>query len=158
MNRLIVIMTLVLLAGCNGTGVKSRLKSLDESINAYAQALRWGRYDDAQQFHKTRDGERIALDEHVMADIRVTGYSVRETSFDEEGDSADVQAEFKYFITSRGTLHTKVVPQTWWYDDDGKRWFLDSGLPDFTPVKPGERDSANGEKKLDPRIKEVPRD
>ncbi len=156
MNRPVAILVLALLAGCAGTGVKSRLKSLDDAINAYAQALRWARYDDAQQFHMTRDGERIVLDEHVMANIRVTGYSVRETAFDEEGNTADVQAEFKYFITTRGTLQTKVVPQTWWYDEESRRWLLDSGLPDFTPVKAEPAAPAGSEKK-EPQVREVPR-
>lgn len=156
MNRFLPVMMLALLAGCAGTAAKSRLKSLDDAINAYAQALRWGRYDDAQQFHMTRDGERIVLDEHVMENIRVTGYAVRETAFDEEANTAEVQAEFKYFITTRGTLQTKVVPQTWWYDEESKRWLVDSGLPDFTPTKPDDRDAGGGKK--DPRIREVPRD
>lgn len=157
MNRLLPVLMLALLAGCAGSAAKSRLKSLDDAINAYALALRWARYDDAQQFHMTRDGERIVLDEHVMENIRVTGYAVRETAFDEEANTAEVQAEFKYFITTRGTLQTKVVPQTWWYDEESKRWLVDSGLPDFTPVKPDDG-TADGGGKKDPRIREVPRD
>lgn len=157
MNRILVSALLVLLFGCNGAGTKTRLRSLDDAINAYAQALRWGRYDDAQQFHMTRDGERIVLDEHVMADIRVTGYSVRETVFDAEGTSAQVQAEFKYFITSRGTLQSRVVPQTWWYDEESKRWFMDSGLPDFSPAKAAVPGAAADGERVAPEVREVPR-
>jgi hypothetical protein len=153
MNRITAcIVLLATLAGCNGGSVKSRLATLDLAISTYADALRWGRYDDAQKFHLTRDGETVALDEHTMADIRITGYSVRETNFDEEGTEADVQAEFKYFFTSRGTLQTKVVPQKWWYEEESKRWLLESGLPDFTPGP------VNKPETRDPRIKEVPRE
>jgi hypothetical protein len=155
MKKLIGLLVLVMLAGCNGTGVKSRLKSLDDSINAYAQALRWGRYEDAQVFHMGRDGRRIVLDEHTMKDIRVTGYSVRETVLDEEGTTAEVQAEFKYFITNRGALQTKVVPQTWWHDDESKRWLLDSGLPDFKGMAATKGDA---KQEQDPRIREIPRE
>jgi hypothetical protein len=157
MHRIVVVSMLVLLAGCTGTGTKMRLRSLDDAINAYAQALRWGRYDDAQQFHMTRDGGRIVLDEHVMADIRVTGYAVRETVFDEEGTTAQVQAEFKYFITSRGTLQSRVVPQTWWYDEESKRWFLDSGLPDFSPARATAPAAAGEGERVTPRVREMPR-
>ncbi len=146
MNKLVGLLVLALLAGCMGSGVKSRMKSLDVSITAYAEALRWGRYDDAQKFHLTRDGVRIALDEHAMKDIRVTEYSVRETKMDDDGEAADVQAEFKYFIANRGALQTKVEPQIWWHDKESKRWLLDSGLPDFT-----------GNDGKEPRIKIVPR-
>ena len=155
MNKLLGLLVLAMLAGCNGAGVKSRVKSLDEAINAYAQALRWGRYDDAQVFHMSRDGKRIALDEHTMADIRVTGYSVRETVLDEEGTTADVQAEFKYFVTNRGALQTRVLPQTWWYDEESKRWLLDSGLPDFKGMA---APKGVTEPKQDPRIREIPRE
>ncbi len=154
MNKMLGLLVLVMLAGCNGTSVKSRMKSLDESINGYAQALRWGRYEDAQVFHMGRDGKRIPLDEHTMADIRVTGYSVRETALDEEGTTAEVQAEFKYFITNRGALQTIVVPQTWWHDDESHRWLLDSGLPDFKGLA---APKGEAEKKQDPRIREIPR-
>ena len=156
MNKVIGLLVLALLAGCNGPGsVKSRLKSLDDSTRAYAEALRWGRYDDAQVFHVGRDGRHIVLDEHTMADIRVTGYSVRETVVDEEGTTAEVQAEFKYFVTNRGALQTRVLPQTWWHDDESKRWLLDSGLPDFlgTAAPNGE-----AERKQDPRMREIPRE
>ncbi|MBI1731359.1 MAG: hypothetical protein HYR49_01145 [Gammaproteobacteria bacterium] len=145
---------LAVLAGCNGSGVKSRLTSLDEAINAYAQALRWGRYDDAQQFHLTRNGDRVALDETMMKDIRITAYAVRNTKFDEKANEADVQAEFKYFITNRGTLQTKLVPQKWWYEEESKRWLLESGLPDFTVATEPQDKPARRE----PRIREVPRD
>lgn len=155
MNKVLGLLVLTLLAGCNGTGVKSRLASLDESIRAYAEALRWGRYEDAQVFHMGRDGKRIVLDEHSMADIRVTGYSVRETVLNEEGTTAEVQAEFKYFITDRGALQTIVVPQTWWHDDKSKRWLLDSGLPDFKGLAAHKKEK---ESKKDPRIREIPRD
>jgi hypothetical protein len=152
MNRFTAgIVILAALAGCGGSGVKTRITSLDTAITDYANALRWGRYEDAQKFHKNRDGKSVALDEHSMKDIRITGYSVRETVFNEESTEADVQAEFKYFLTSRGTLQTKVLPQKWWYEEESKRWLLESGLPDFTPEakeKAGQRD---------PRIKEVPR-
>jgi hypothetical protein len=87
-----------------------------------------------------------------MKDIRITGYSIRETSFDEEGMTADVQAEFKYFLTSSGTLRTKVVPQKWWFEEESERWLLESGLPDFSP-EPGEKPEQR-----DPRIRELPRE
>ncbi len=155
MKKVLGLLVLVMLVGCSSSSVKSRLKSLDDSIHAYAEALRWGRYEDAQVFHMGRDGNRIILDEHTMADIRVTGYSVRETVMDEEGTTAEVQAEFKYFISNRGALQTIVVPQTWWHDDESKRWLLDSGLPDFKALA-----APKGTKDLkdDPRVREIPRD
>ena len=155
MSKVLGLLVLAMLAGCNGPGVKARLTSLDDSIRAYAEALRWGRYDDAQVFHMGRDGKRIVLDEHTMEDIRVTGYSVRETVLDEEGTTAEVQAEFKYFITNRGALQTIVVPQTWWHDDKSRRWLLDSGLPDFKGLAAHKGET---ERKPDPRIREVPRE
>jgi hypothetical protein len=148
----VCIVILAALAGCNGGSVKSRLATLDQAISAYGDALRWARYEDAQKFHLTPDGKTVALDEHAMKDIRITGYVVRETNFDEKGTTADVQAEFKYFFTSRGTLVTKVVPQKWWYEEESKRWLLESGLPDFTP------EPAHRPEERDPRIKEVPRE
>lgn len=154
MNRSLGLLLLIVVAGCTGVGVKSRLASLDEAINAYAQALRWGRYEDAQVFHTGRDGQRIMLDEHTMKDIRVTGYSVRETVFDEDSTTAQVQAEFKFFVTNRGALQTRVLPQTWWYDKESKRWLLDSGLPDFM----GTAAPKEQVERKDPRMREIPRE
>jgi len=155
MNKVLGLLILAMLAGCGGASTKSRLAALDTSIHAYAEALRWGRYDDAQVFHMGRDGNRIILDEHTMADIRVTGYSLRETVLDQEGTTAEVQAEFKYFITTRGALQTIVVAQTWWHDEESKRWLLDSGLPDFKGLAAPKGEK---EKKKDPRIREIPRE
>ncbi|MBI2993153.1 MAG: hypothetical protein HYY48_03135 [Gammaproteobacteria bacterium] len=130
--RIIICSALVLLlTACGGGSSTKRLESLEEAINHYAQAMRWGRYDDAEAFHMSRDGQRYQFNLEGLESVRITGYAVRERQLNDNLVEAEVAGEYSYFNTSYGTLRHAPFQQKWWYNTESKRWFVEGGLPEF---------------------------
>jgi hypothetical protein len=134
MKRALLLMVLIsALSACGGGDTKRRLQILDRSIDEYAQAMRWARYQDAEAFHKTRDGEAQKLDLEALKHVRVTGYAIRSRNIDVEVQEADIEGDLQYFLDSRGTLQRTPLKQKWWYEEKSRRWFLESEPPRFLP-------------------------
>lgn len=131
MKKLIPLLVIVLVTGCNDSNVKKRLSSLDEAITQYSQALRWGRYQDAQAYHLTRDDKREPIEDKQVADVRVTGFVIQETDFNDDNTEAKVKGQYQYYLTTTGALKSIPFKQDWWYKEDAKRWFVANGPPDF---------------------------
>jgi hypothetical protein len=127
---LVILAIAALLTGC-GAGNRHRLDQLDQAVIRYAQALRWGRYEDAQEFHLTRTGERKRIDLEAMKHIRITGYVIQEKTMNDDLMEADVTGVIDYFNDSRGTVRQVPLRQTWWFESDSKRWFVSGELPEF---------------------------
>ena len=131
MGKLLPLLLACVLTGCNDTGVKIRLSSLDDAVQNYANAMRWGRYEDAQTSHLTRDGQRPMIEDEDIADVRVTHFVIRQTDFNEDKTEAKVSGQYKYYLTSSGMVRTIPFEQDWWYKEEDKRWFVANGPPDF---------------------------
>lgn len=129
-NLILMCAAATLLAGC-GAVDKYRLEQLDQAVVRYAQALRWGRYEDAQEYHLTRDGERRKIDAEAMQHIRITGYQIQEKTMSSDLMEAEVTGAIDYFNDSRGTIQQLPMRQTWWFEPNAKRWFVTGELPDF---------------------------
>jgi hypothetical protein len=127
---LITAAALLLLAACN-SGNSRKIESLDEAIIRYAQALRWGRYQDAQEFQRDRSGEKWKIDEQALEHIRITRYVVQESNLNDDITEADVNVVLEYFNDSKGTVRKVPFRQTWWYEPKSKRWFVEGELPEF---------------------------
>ena len=131
MRVFISIAFILLLSACSGTGSAKRLESLDEAINHYEQAMRWGRYEDAEAYHMTHDGQRLKFNLGELQKIQITAYTVRDRTLHEDLLGADVTGEYSYLSTSYGTLRHVQFQKKWWYEEKSKRWFVEGGLPDF---------------------------
>lgn len=130
-RKLIFISTLAaLLAGC-GAMESHRLGLLDQAIIRYSQALRWQRYEDAQAYHMTREGERRKIDQEALKHIRISGYQIQEKNMGDDLMEAEVVGVMEYFNDSRGTIRKVPMTQTWWFDPESKRWFVTGELPQF---------------------------
>lgn len=134
MNRLIpaLLGVVILLSGCNSDGgVKRKIGSLDKAIEDYAAALRWGRYQDAHDYHAEKDGSKPALPLDRLEQIRVTAHNFYEKNVNEEVSEASVKGEIKYYHTDYGTVRKLPLEQVWWYDPEAKRWYLQGEMPKF---------------------------
>lgn len=131
MRIFITIAFTLLLAACGGSGSAKRLETLDDAVNHYAQAMRWGRYEDAETYHMARDGQRLKFNLQELENIHITSYTVRDRDLHEDLLGADVTGEYSYFSTSYGTLRQVQFQQKWWYEEKSKRWFVDGKLPEF---------------------------
>jgi hypothetical protein len=125
-----ILVASTLLVACGGVD-KYRLDQLEQAIVRYAQALRWGRYEDAQEYHLTRDGERSKIDKEAMRHIRITGYQIHEKTMNDDLMEAEVTGVMDYFNDDRGTVRQVPLRQTWWFEPSSKRWFVSGELPEF---------------------------
>lgn len=125
---LILLLTALLLAGCGSQSRKQR--ELDETLNAYRQAVRWGNLIQMEVFLSDAARENHALDaleRERFAQVRCTGYT--EVSPPLDNDDGSVSQTIEIEFTNIHTQSPKRVMdrQTWvWLDG---RWQLDSGLP-----------------------------
>jgi hypothetical protein len=119
------------LIGCSSTGEQKKLVSLNDAIDEYAYAMRFGRIDDAVSYHINEEGIKPDIDLSIMNSIRVTGFSIKERTVNPEQTEATVESEFNYYHDQYGTLRTLEYSQHWWYEPGSNRWFLDSEFPPF---------------------------
>jgi hypothetical protein len=123
----------LVLTGCASMESKERIESLDRSLITYGKALRWGEYEEAALYRLPRDGRPVkSVNRDDFKDIRVTSYQVFEQRFNRTQTEARVTMSISYYHEDTGTARTITDQQTWWYEPNQKRWFLDGDLPEFT--------------------------
>lgn len=123
-----------LLAGC-ATGSGSRDKALTEVLRSYGATVRWGDLAQATAFidPELRDAQApTQLDLQRMEQLRVAYY--RDDSGPVLLDASRAQQVVEIGLIN---VHTRVQRsvidrQEWRYDEQARRWWLVSGLPDLT--------------------------
>ncbi len=122
------------LAGC-ATGGPDR-KALDDTLDVYAVAIRWGELDTAiglidPEVRDTAGPSR--LDRERLEQMQVTGYEVLRAGTIGERYQQVVQVR----LVNRHTQRERTVTdaQEWRWDPQAKRWWLRSGLPDITAAR-----------------------
>ena len=119
------------LGGCAGVG--SEKNEMNETMYHYAAAVRWG---DVEQIIAFQDPKVLAEDPPEPIELerwrqlRVTGYRAR--GLEPQPDQSVVQfAEIEFMNKHTQTTSALVDREQWRYDEDAKRWWLTSGLPDL---------------------------
>lgn len=133
--RLAVVMlalTLFVLAACTANQVE---KSRGETFKQYETIIRWSQWDAAADFISPEYQEehpitRLEMDRLRL--FRVTAYTLRSTGIYDEGMTARQVVEIRMFNTTRAVEKSIIDEQEWRYNEEAKRWFLHSGLPDPT--------------------------
>lgn len=125
---LILLLTALLLAGCGSQSRKQR--ELDETLNAYRQAVRWGNLIQMEVFLSDAARENHALDaleRERFAQVRCTGYTEVSPPLDNDDGSVSQTVEIEFTNIHTQSPKRVMDRQTWvWLDG---RWQLDSGLP-----------------------------
>lgn len=116
------------LTGCATT--LDKMDSLNRTLRAYEKNIRWAKFDAAYSFHKWAPGEIPSIPKHLKY-IRVTGYDVSGSSFDEKTMTATQTVAIRYYSMETSVEHTLEDKQRWQYDADIKRWQLISPPPTF---------------------------
>jgi hypothetical protein len=130
-RKINILVLLFALTACGDSGVRKTVQDLDFAINDYAYALRWSRVDDAVAYHVNRDGDRPDIDLSAMQAIRVTGFTIREKNLNDDITGATVSGELDYYHNEYGTLRKVAYSQSWWYEPESKKWYLESDFPEF---------------------------
>jgi hypothetical protein len=127
------------LTGCSAMSSRDRATRFEEQVGHYAAAVRWGYYDTAASFIRPRVGSAPVPDCVPRAAVRVTSFQIREQSLSDDAREARVRAVIGYLSVESGAVREASDVETWWYDEDARRWFLDGGLPPVVcePVSPG---------------------
>lgn len=129
--RTVVILLALLLSACAGVG--SEKNKLEETLYLYAGAVRWGEVEQIIAFHDPKGLEESPpsdLELERWRQLRVTGYRSRAREPQPDGSIVHY-AEIEFM--NRHTLITSSLldREVWRYDEDAKRWWLVSGLPDL---------------------------
>lgn len=127
-----VVITLALLAGC---ATHARRDNLTDTLNAYANTLRWGDFSHALGFIDPDYRDAHPLDPLRQArykQVRVAGYDAGKGPV--PVSDTEVRQIVKIGVINRHTQHERFIVdhQTWRWDADAGRWWLRSGLPDIT--------------------------
>lgn len=129
-RTLMTVAATMLLAGCEGMKQKDQASRLDQSLRAYAGAIRWGNFDTAAAFAVPRGGANT-VNPASLDGTKVTGYVVRINSVNADADEASVHLSFTYYDETRATVGTINQDAMWYLDEKRKSWLMDGSLPRF---------------------------
>lgn len=131
-RALLMLLVAILLAGCPQT---QEDKSLSKTLSEYETFVRWAQWDAATNFvaaEYQQEHPITRLDLERLRLFRVTQYLVRSSTPVDNGDGLLQMVEIRMFNKNQARERTITDEQYWKYDQDSKRWFLHSGLPDPT--------------------------
>lgn len=135
----------LLLTGCWNMGASKRGNQFEQTIDAYRILIRWGQFEQAQNYIRLREGQIREFDSELYSNIRVTRYQlIDKIAIGEDLDDAreiHVITELEFNHADQITVHTVRYEQLWWYDQETERWFLDGNLPAFNLQKKGQQQS-----------------
>lgn len=131
MKFLICFLVALTITACSGLETKDRLSRLSDSVSSYSGAIRWQRFGDAYQFHMGKDGFRPKVDYTLYEHVKVTAYQIVEQGIDAEQMESQVKAVIKYYRDDTGTVQSMTHEQTWWFNEEKKRWMVDAAFPVF---------------------------
>ena len=134
MRRIVIAgSALLLLAGCATLQNKNTLR--DDTLDAYAAALRWGDFRGAWNY--VDPAVRAA---HPLTPQQQALYNtVRVAEYDTEGmtatdpDTIRQTAQISLIVKTSQRVYSVLDHQTWHWDAKAKHWWLESGLPDIRP-------------------------
>jgi uncharacterized protein YceK len=134
MRRIMLVgAALLLLAGCGTLQKKDSLR--DQTLEGYGAALRWGDFQSAWQY--VDPAVRAA---RPLTDQQKALYNtVRVAEYDAAGpmatgpDTIEQTATIGLIVKSSQRVYSVMDHQTWHWDAQAKRWWLESGLPDISP-------------------------
>lgn len=130
MRHWLLTFVLVLLAGCASLESQSRLEQFDKLTRGYAKALEWS--DFAVAYTATRAAQEAPLPNAAeLKDIKITAYKPVTPLVAQDGKTIKRVAQIRYVHTSRMAEHSLTMNEEWKYSDEARRWFLQSGFPQF---------------------------
>ncbi|QBQ56578.1 hypothetical protein E3U44_13445 [Nitrosococcus wardiae] len=122
------------LVGCAGGLTKERLVTLEDAIQAYASGVRWQHQELLSTLIRPQNGQPKPISQGFWDNVRVTGYEIHRRQLSEDALTAEVTIEFDYYHPDDSLIRKHTTQQSWWYEVESRRWFLDGGLPNFAKV------------------------
>jgi hypothetical protein len=132
--RVLFLLCLALLVACGNVstmGKKGRGNAFVETVEGYGKMLRWGYYDEAVGLLRNQDGSAVDSDPERVARYRISSYDIKSQLLSDTGAEGRVIVRIEYYDIDSGVLRTLDDAQSWWFDQESRRWFLASPLPNF---------------------------
>jgi hypothetical protein len=131
LKRLAGLLLIVLLAACAAT---VRNDAYTETLYQYQSMIRWGHFQDASAMvdPKYLELKPISrLDWERFQQIQISSYNPSPAVPVSETE-VQVTVEIEYVNIHRQTPRTIIDRQIWRFDEEAKRWWLTTGLPDLS--------------------------
>lgn len=134
MIRTVTLVLALALAACTEVQHQSENRALDLTLNAYANAIRWG---DIQQMLPFVEPDTLKA--HPLSELDLQRYKqVRFVSYSEQAPTPagphEVRQVVKISVLNVNTQTEREIidNQLWRYDEATKHWHIVSGLPNIT--------------------------
>lgn len=124
---------LLSLSGCASVEKTSKSDGLKSASLRYAKGLRWGDYEGAMALTRLPDGKVDQVDMKYLKNIKVTSYNLSPVILSESQEEGYVTLYLEYYHELRNSVHEITVSQTWRYDEEDKRWYCETPMPEFKP-------------------------
>lgn len=134
MRRIIIMacaVSLGLLSACATLHKQDKLR--DQTLEAYAAALRWGGFQDAWSYVDPQ----VRAAHPLTAQQKALYNTVRVAEYDTHGpvatgpDTIEQTAQIGLITKASQRMYTVIDHQRWRWDAEANRWWLESGLPDI---------------------------
>ncbi|MFC3551886.1 hypothetical protein ACFOLC_12825 [Lysobacter cavernae] len=125
---------LCLLAVAGGAVASRKTDKLDANQYAWSGAIRWGDFEGAWNLvdPKIREAQPVSdLEFERYKQVQITSYRDRGSNLDKKAGTAVRDVEIG--VVNRHTLAERSVRyrEQWRWDEEGKTWWLTTGLPDL---------------------------
>lgn len=131
LRNCLIMFVLLAITGCAGANLRNQVDKLNNTLTQYGVALRWAHYSQAISYHVNQDGEQALVDRNYLERFNVTSFRPIDPIVNEDGTEATIPIEIDYYDKEYGTLRNIKETQYWWFDEESKRWLIESGFPAF---------------------------
>ena len=129
--RCCLVIAMALILGCASYGERKQLDMLEQRTGNYETALRWGRYELASAFIKSKENAHVTVNLDGLKQIKITSYKLLGRNLLANNVEAEQKVEIRFYNMDNLIERTIIDHQTWIFNYDVENWFLTSGLPDF---------------------------
>ena len=136
--RILIALLALMLALVAGCGVGSQNDLRDNTLFAYAGAIRWGHIDDAWSMVEPEYARRhpmTPLERERFEQVQITGYQVKGSEMVSENELLQL-VEIRLINRHTQAERTLQDRQTWRWDPQARRWWLATGLPRIAAGSP----------------------
>ena len=131
MNRIIILLTAILLQGCAAIDDSKKSISLDQSLYYYESAMRWADFTAADSLRRYEGAPAPATDPAKLKRIKITGYDVLNTAPSDDESSVYITVKISYYDEDNLKLTSVTDNQVWRYDAGKNAWYISTPLPVF---------------------------
>jgi hypothetical protein len=114
LQKIMIFVTVLLIIGCAEINEFTKLDNFDATSRAYAFAIRWSDFNEAEIYIKPS-----------------TDYVIKKTAVSEDQNQVIQIVEVTYYRNDRMVVKSIPEKELWEWDEEAQKWELSSGLPDF---------------------------